>query len=168
MKAISALIVLTAATLASAQSQCLGVVSQIPSCGVRGHRPNNSNSLLTALKGLLLIIRSIRRRLCPNRPLLPMWQFSIIRHPERRLRLHCYGMRRYDRTSSHFFCSGCLLLRRWRRHSFGYTRSDYGWLYSVRAWHLGLCCWAEYTVLPPSWNNINRDFKFRWIPSCRV
>src|SRR5271167_3631930 len=36
MKAVSALLVLAAATLASAQSQCLTVAAKIPSCGVRG------------------------------------------------------------------------------------------------------------------------------------
>ena len=52
MKAVSALVVLTVAALASAQSQCLTMASQIPSCGVRCPSPSRSGQFLLILANL--------------------------------------------------------------------------------------------------------------------
>lgn len=49
MKVLSALLVLAAAALASAQSQCAAVAANIPSCGVRGLSPNPSILLIANL-----------------------------------------------------------------------------------------------------------------------
>ena len=46
MKAIYTFLVLSVAVLASAQSQCLTVAAEIPSCGVRGLVLNHSIQFL--------------------------------------------------------------------------------------------------------------------------